>query len=131
MILSTGREALPVLMRTGREDLPDPGTHPAGALSKEVPTMHPYLKSRREAYEEIRSAITTVQDTAVREERDLTEPELTQIRSLSEQAKAIADEIEALAEHESRAEAVRSVAAAVHGGSTAADDPFAPFSLLP
>lgn len=93
--------------------------------------MHPYLKSRREAYEEIRSAITTVQDTAVREERDLTEPELTQIRSLSEQAKTIADEIEALAEHESRTEAVRSVAAAVHGGSTAADDPFAPFSLLP
>lgn len=93
--------------------------------------MHPYLKSRREAYEEIRSAITTVQDTAVREERDLTEPELTQIRSLGEQAKAIADEIESLAEHESRTEAVRSVAAAVHGGSTEADDPFAPYSLLP
>lgn len=76
---------------------------------------NPYLKAKREKFEELRAAIKTVQDVAVREERDLSDVELRQVREYAEQAREVATDIEELSEVERRADAVREMAGQLAG----------------
>lgn len=64
--------------------------------------MNAYLKAQRDKYNQLRTAITGVQDLAVKDKRDLTEDELRSITEQGEQATKLAAEIETLTVHEVR-----------------------------
>lgn len=72
--------------------------------------MNPYLKAKREQYEALRTTIEGVQTRAAEEGRDLTEDELRSVKEQGEQARKLADEIQALTEIENRHAAVAGLA---------------------
>lgn len=65
-------------------------------------TTNPYLQRLREQYDTMRSSIEGLQQRAVEANRELTEPELTQVRQQGEQAAALLAQIESLTEIEQR-----------------------------
>lgn len=79
--------------------------------------MNPYLKRKREQYEALRTSIEGIQTRAAEGDgRDLTEDELTLVRSQGEEAKKLFAEIEALTEIETRNAKVAELAATVFAG---------------
>jgi len=76
-----------------------------------------YLERKRAQYDSIRSTIEGLQVRAADEDRDLTDAELRSIQEQGEAAKAIASEIESLADIEARSAKVAGLAANL-GGST-------------
>ncbi|GAA2543700.1 phage major capsid protein [Pseudonocardia hydrocarbonoxydans] len=93
---------------------------------------NPYLVRRRADYDTLRQGIEAIQIRAATEGRDLTEAELTSVRSQGEQAQALAAEITDLTEIHNRHAAVASMAAdlaeptetrAVSGTTTRDRDP--------
>lgn len=98
--------------------------------------MNPYLKAKRQRYEEVREAIQAVQVTATREQRDLTEDELRQVERDAEQCCDLAAEIETLTEAEQRAQQVAEASASLNGGGEverlgSQPDPYAAFGGPP
>jgi hypothetical protein len=71
----------------------------------------------RERYQKIRSDILSIQNTAQGESRDLTEDELRSVRSLAEEGKALTEEINDQADHETRSAAVSELAAKLSLGT--------------
>ena len=64
--------------------------------------MNLYLKSLRDKYENLRSAIQGLQDRAAEENRDLAPEELRSVQEMSEQATQLHKQIESLTEVEVR-----------------------------
>jgi len=97
--------------------------------------MNPYLKSKRERYAELREAITTAQETATREGRDLTEDELRQVEDDAAQCRTVAAEIEQLTEAAQRAQQVADLSATLDRGGEQPlghrPDPYAGFGGPP
>ncbi len=75
--------------------------------------MNPYLARLREQYEALRSGIEGLQTRAATENRDLTETELTSVRTQGETAATLATQITELTEIETRHAAVANLAGAV------------------
>ncbi|GAA1549918.1 hypothetical protein GCM10009804_03120 [Kribbella hippodromi] len=76
--------------------------------------MNPYLKRKREQYEALRTSIEGIQTRAAEGDgRDLTEDELTLVRSQGDEAKKLFAEIESLTEIETRNAKVAELAATV------------------
>lgn len=75
--------------------------------------MNPYLARLREQYEALRAGIEGLQTRAATENRDLTETELTSVRTQGEQAATLATQITELTEIETRHAAVADLAADV------------------
>lgn len=78
--------------------------------------MNPYLKAKRDQYEALRTEIEDVQTRAVKEGRDFTEDEATQIRSNSDKAKKLYDELLPLVEQETRNNRVTELAGRIAAG---------------
>lgn len=74
---------------------------------------NPYLVRRRADYDALRQGIEAIQNRAATEDRDLTEAELTSIRSQGEQAQTLAAEITDLTEIQARHSAVAALGAEV------------------
>lgn len=103
-----------------------------------------YLRAARDRYDELRKTIQTVQDVAAREQRDLSDAELRQVKDYGGQAQALYREVEQLQDEQHRSQQVAAKAAEIHtavngGGETVnlstgrrehADQP-ALYSLLP
>jgi hypothetical protein len=83
---------------------------------------NPYLKAKRDQYEHIRSQVTELQQTAVREDRDLTDDELEQIHERSDQARTLAAHIEELAEFDERSAATADLAGRLLGEGGAVEE---------
>lgn len=90
-----------------------------------------YLQRKREQAEQVRSAITALQDKATEEDRDLTADELAEIETRSAEYKTMTDEVEKLTDVEARSQAVANLAASVYGGGAGQDDSLRPYSLVP
>jgi HK97 family phage major capsid protein len=75
--------------------------------------VNPYLKRLREQYESLRSAIDTIQQTAVEASRDMTSDELRMVSEQSVKAKELHTQIEAMTEVETRNAKVAQLAAEV------------------
>nr|WP_052479106.1 phage major capsid protein [Kibdelosporangium sp. MJ126-NF4]CEL22155.1 Phage major capsid protein [Kibdelosporangium sp. MJ126-NF4]CTQ92936.1 hypothetical protein [Kibdelosporangium sp. MJ126-NF4]CTQ95571.1 Phage major capsid protein [Kibdelosporangium sp. MJ126-NF4] len=86
---------------------------------------NPYLAAKRARYDEIRSTMQTMQDTAVREDRDLTELELRQITEYAEQARELAKDVEYYTELADREASIRALAAEL-GQADNAPTPYEP-----
>lgn len=78
--------------------------------------MNTIIKTKRNRYEELRSAIQTVRETAQREDRDLSEPEMRQVEEYAGECRSLWSEIEELAEEQHRSERVAQIAGQVAGG---------------
>ncbi|MDN5918677.1 MAG: hypothetical protein L0I76_26875 [Pseudonocardia sp.] len=76
---------------------------------------NPYLTAARKRYDAIRAEIQTFQTRAGDEHRDLTDDELATITRTSTEARDLAAAIEHMTEEQTRADAVRSLAAQVDG----------------
>lgn len=67
-----------------------------------MPNENPYLTRVRAQYDSLSRSITTLQERAVNEDRDLTEDELKAIQGQVEEARGVALQIKALTEQETR-----------------------------
>lgn len=94
-------------------DLPGrPGPHIEDSAPEGYP-MNPYVTERLTRYNAARQQIEDLQTRAAGEHRDLTDQELTQVRTIGEQAKALHDEIAPYLEEHHRAAKVGQMAATI------------------
>src|SRR5690554_470535 len=84
--------------------------------------MNLYLKSLRDKYENLRSAIQGLQDRAAEENRDLAPEELRSVQEMSEQATQLHKQIESLTEVEVRNAKVAALQAKLALAQTEAND---------
>lgn len=93
-----------------------------GCETREQDVSNPYeLRARKHEYNELREAMQTVTDTATREDRDLTEAELRQVKDYEKRGTELYDQIQDLKADEQRSRKTEDLAGSLITGQGGSD----------